>query len=251
MPTASTIVCCGASLSITAMSPNCRSASTSTTGVSLRAGQDDGQVGGDDRLAGAALGGEDGDDPAELAASARRRGGRRAAGRSSSVSPTRRTDSASCAGLDRRGSTSLTPARSACWNSSVDELVGDEDRADLGVARRAAARPRRAPSSVGARRAEHDHDRRAGEPLAERVERRRTARRSSPSCMARRLRTAWSASTTATATAEVRSWGRCPMGTRSLSRDAVEVGGRIPSRHRPSVASRVTDFCGARRGRTA
>ena len=101
------------------MSPNWRSASTSTTGRSAALGEDDGEVGGDHRLAGAALGREHGDDLAE----ARRRTRSASSGTDARWAPmassTRRTASPSCAVSTGAASTSRTPLRSARWNRSV------------------------------------------------------------------------------------------------------------------------------------
>ena len=169
-PTASTIVCCGASLSITAMSPNWRSASTSTTGSLGAPGEHDGEVGGDDRLAGAALGREDRDDLAELARRRRRRhrlGRARRRGRS----PTRRTDSTSAGGVDRGGEHVLDAGPQRLPEEVGGELGGDEDRARP----RGGSATRRSASARPSGRA-HDGPSTtttgvAGEPLPERVER--------------------------------------------------------------------------------
>ena len=161
------------------MSPNWRSASTRTTGLLAAPGEDDGQVGGDHRLAGAALGREHGDDPAELAGVGRRAPAPGRAERGDACSPTRRTASTSCAVSTGAASTSLMPARSAWRNSSVVSSAAMRTAPTSGwsaMSRSASARP----VGRGARRAEHDDDRVAGEALPERVERgdrRRRARR--------------------------------------------------------------------------
>ena len=148
---------------------------------------------GDDRLAGAALGREHGDDLAErrrrtrstVAGGDRRRRWAPIERRRRRGGPPRRAATVSTGAA----STSLTPARSACWKQLGGELVGDEDGADLGV--RGEQRARRRPSPAAAA---HDGPRttttgRAAEALGERLERvEGVAGTCSPSCMARRLR---------------------------------------------------------------
>ncbi len=84
-------------------------------------GQGHGQVGGHDRLAGAALGREDGDDPPAARSSSSRSPPPSAGGpRAPTDSATRRQASWSWAVSTGAASTSFTPERMACWKSSVE-----------------------------------------------------------------------------------------------------------------------------------
>ena len=159
------------------------------------------------RLAGAALGGEHGDDLAELAARRRRTSADAveapATRRRRGVSATRRhglVELRRC--RPARPARPSTPARSACWSSSVDSSSATRIGADLAVRLAAAARrPRRA----GRRRRTTGRARRpAGSPVSRSCERRRAT--SNGIGAARRAawpagsRTSGSASTTATGT---------------------------------------------------
>ena len=139
------------------MSPNCRSASTSTTGRSERWASDDGQVGGDDRLAGAALGGEHGDDPAELAVGLDVRSATAGVGADTTRPAATRGHGLGQLRAARPGpaSTSLTPRAAPRWSSSVvsslvtmmapDLAAGAEEllgRGQLGARRRTTGRAR-------------------------------------------------------------------------------------------------------------
>ena len=209
-PTASTIVCCGASLSMTAMSPNCRSASTSTTGWSLRWARSTARLVASTDLPAPPLVENtvmtwpSARRPRASAAGSRRRGRRRR--RRRRLGRPARTASLSCAGVDRRaaarpGRRRAGPAGAARWRARR---------------RRGWRRPRGAAASSCSAPVEPDRRRRttgrarppAGRRSSAVRERRRCVRegrrRRSPSCMASRLRTAWSASTTATGAWSVR-----------------------------------------------
>ena len=100
-------------------------------------------------------------------------------------------------GLDRRCEHVLDAGPQGPLEQVGGELVGDEDGADLAAGGEQLL-GRGQLDGVGERRAEHDHHGAAVEGGRRARRSRRTARRPAPSCIARRARTAWSESTTAT-----------------------------------------------------
>ena len=206
-PTASTIVCCGASLSITAMSPNWRSASTSTTGRSLRRASTTARLAAITDLPAPPLV----ENTVMTRASSPVGSTPRGVGAGGWWSASRRCDARtppSWAVSTGAGSTSRTPARRARRNSSVVSSLVTRMAPTSGCS------DDRRSASASAASVAHDGPRTTatGVPLSRSLsavsDGSGTAR--SPSCMARRLRTAWSASTTAIARPTGRNWGRCP-----------------------------------------
>ena len=197
-PTASTMVRCGASLSMTATSPNCRSASTSTTGRSLRMARVTPRLQATTLLpapplventvmtwpsspvtgaAAAGGGGVDGHDRERLGHAADR--------------------IVELGGLDGAESTSRTPTRMARWNSSVVSSLATRTAPTSGRERATGPRRRASPGSSA-----HDgpSTTTVGVPgsRASRSAIDGNGTACSPSCIANRLRVDWSGSTTAT-----------------------------------------------------
>ena len=197
-PTASTMVCCGASLSMTAMSPNCRSASTSATGPSARCARITPRLVASTDLPapplventvmtrplvlGSSSGVELANDPTEAEGPA-----------GAMVALTRRTASLSWPVSTGAPRTSRTPERMARWKTSVERssamrMAPTSDRR--------ASRPS-APVTPGTRAQDGPSTSRNGEvnrSSTPSMDSRAMAR--SPSCIERRLRTDGSASTT-------------------------------------------------------
>ena len=154
-PTASTIVCCGASLSITATSPNWRSASTRTTGLSVRRARTTARLVAITDLPAPPLVEKtvmtwpsSPSSTADVGASGRADGGERCRRPAGPPRPGALVSTGAA-------STSLTPARSAWRNSSVVSSAAMRMAPTSGwsaMRRSASARP----VGRGARRAEDD-----------------------------------------------------------------------------------------------
>ena len=196
---ASSTVFCGGRPSITDTSPNCRSPSTRTTGSVERFAIATATLIATQVLPTPPLV-ENTDDQAARAHPARVVGARRTRGVApASSSPTRSTDWCRLASPPIT-TASRAPARSACCSTSVDSSFDREHRTELGV------RAGDAVHVLEAHRADEagtEH----GDHRTRRVEALRRALRSSrtdaapASSTARRVRSAWSGSTTATSNA--------------------------------------------------
>ena len=162
------MVCCGASLSITAMSPNWRSASTRTTGRSVRIARDTPRL-----LATTDL-------PAppfvENTVMTRPRlpsdsvgdlGHRHAVGPDGLLDAADRLTE--LRGVDRRGEHVAHAAADRPLEDVGGQLLGDEDGADVGPLAEHLLGAHQ-PRCAGARRAEHDHDRIGTDVLRERFD---------------------------------------------------------------------------------
>ena len=151
------------------------------------AGEHDGQVGGDHRLAGAALGGEDRDDlgrarPVDRARRERRTPRHRwTQRRAPSVSATRSTAAVELLGVDRRGQHVLHAGPQRRLQQVGGELVDDEDRAHLGRDPGSTLGELRQADAARTGRAEHEDERAAAElsgpQRVDRLERHRRAPR--------------------------------------------------------------------------
>ena len=161
-------------------------------------GQQHREVGGDDRLARPALGGEHRDDPAELAVAEgqRRRPGSMPPGPPRGRWPHAATAASNCAVSTGAWSTSLTPARSARWSMSVDS----SSVTMMAPTSRRAARSCSAETSSSLAAKDGPRTTTTGAPVSDDasspIEPKATV--PFPSCMASRERVAWSSSMTAT-----------------------------------------------------